>query len=58
MNNLKSSILNLEFAINFILSSFFLSFLVIDSCVLNPGVITHVFNPILELAIPIGIPTK
>ena len=37
-------------------SSFF--FLIIDLYFLFPAVITQIFNPIAELAIPIGTPTK
>ena len=33
-------------------------FLIIDSYFLIPTVITQIFNPIIELAIPIGIPFK
>ena len=35
----------------------FLSFLIID-LYLIPAVIAHIFNPIAELVISIGIPTK
>ena len=31
---------------------------IIDLYVLIPAVITQMFNPIVQLAIPIGIPTK
>ena len=33
-------------------------FLIIDLYFLIPAVMTQIFNPIVELAIPIGIPTK
>ena len=49
---------NLDFANNTILSCFFFFFLIIDLYFLIPAVITQIFNPIVELAIPIGIPTK
>ena len=48
---------NLDFANDTILSSFFLFFLIIDLYFLIPAVITQTFNPIVELAIPIEIPT-
>ena len=46
---------NLDFANNTILSCFFLF---VDLCFLIPAVITQIFNPIVELVIPIEIPTK
>ena len=49
---------NLDFANNTILSRFFLFFLIIDLYFLNAVIITQIFNPIVELAIPIGILTK
>ena len=49
--------LNLDFANNTILSCFFF-FLIIDLHFLIPAVTRQVFNPIAELVIPIGIPTK
>ena len=49
---------NLDFASNTILSCFFLFFLIIDLYILIPAVVTQLFNAIVELAIPIGIPTK
>ena len=49
---------NLDFANNTILSYFFFFFLFIDVYFLISAVITQIFNPILELVIPIGIPTK
>ena len=36
----------------------FLFFLIIGSYVLIPAVITQIFNPIAELVVPTGIPTK
>ena len=51
-------LLNLDFANNTILSCFFFFFLIIDLYFLIPAVITQIFNPIVELAIVIGIPTK
>ena len=56
---IKTSILfNLAFAKNTILSCFFFFFLIIDLCFLIAEVIAQILNPIAELAIPIGIPTK
>ena len=49
---------NLDFANNTILSCFFLFFLITDLYFLIPTVITQIFNPIVKLAIPIGIPAK
>ena len=49
---------SLDFANNTILSCFIFLFLLIDSYLLIPPVITQIFNPITELVIPIGIPTK
>ena len=46
---------NLDFASNTILSCFFFFFLIIG---LIPAVIAQIFNAIMELVIPIGIPTK
>ena len=37
---------------------FFFSFLMIDLYALIPAVITHIFNPIVELVIPKEMPTK
>ena len=51
-------IFNLDFACNTIWWCFFLFFLFIDLYVLIQAVITHIFNPIVELVIPTGIPTK
>ena len=47
---------NLDFANNTILLYFF--FLIINLYFLIPAVIAQIFNPIAELVIPIGIPTK
>ena len=49
---------NLYFAKNTFLSCFFFFYLIIDLYFLIPAVITQIFNPIAELLIPIGIPTK
>ena len=49
---------NLDFANNSISLCFFFLFLIIDLYVLIPIVITQIFNPTVELVIPIGIPTK
>ena len=38
------------------ISSFF--FLIIDSYLLTPAVIAQIFNPIIELLLSIGIPSK
>ena len=47
---------NLDFANNAILSCFF--FLIIDLYIIIPAAILQIFNPIVELVIPKGIPTK
>ena len=49
---------NLDFANDNILSCFFFYFLIIDLYFLIPAIISQIFNPIAELVIPIGIPTK
>ena len=49
---------NLNFANNTIWSCFFSFFLIIDLYFLTPAVIKHIFNPVAELVIPIGIPAK
>ena len=49
---------NLSFADNNILLSFLFSFFIIDLYLLISIVIVQIFNPIAELVIPIGIPTK
>ena len=53
-----SMLFNLDFANNSISLCFFFLFLIIDLYVLIPTVITQIFNPTVELVIPIGIPTK
>ena len=49
---------NLDFANNTILSCFFFFFLIIDLFFLIPTAIVLIFNPIAELVINIGIPSK
>ena len=50
---------NFDFANNTLLNTIlFLFFLFIDLYFLIPVVITQMFNPIAELIIPIGFPTK
>ena len=49
---------NLDFARNTILSCFFFFFLIIYLYFFIPAVITQIFNPVAEIVIPIGIPTK
>ena len=49
---------NVDFANNTILSCFFFFFLIIDLYFLIAAVIAQIFNPIAELLISIGIPTK
>ena len=49
---------NFDFANNTILSCFFFFILIIDLYFLIPAFIAQIFNPIAELIIPIGIPTK
>ena len=53
-----SMLFNLDFAKNTILSCFFFFFLIIDLYFLIAAVTAQMFNPISELVIPIGIPTK
>ena len=48
----------LDFADNTILSCLFFFFLIIDLNFLIPAVIAQIFNPIVELVIPILIPSK
>ena len=56
---IKTSMLfNLDFANNTILSCFFLIFLIIDLYFFNSCFIAQIFNPIAELVIPTGMPTK
>ena len=49
---------NLVFGKNTILSCFFFFFLVIDLYFLITAAIAQIFNPIAELVISIGIPSK
>ena len=49
---------NLDFGNNTILLCFFNFFLIIDLYFLIAAVIAEIFNPLVELVIPIGIPTK
>ena len=49
---------NLDFSNSIILLCFFYLFLIIDLNFLIPAVIAQIFNPVPELVIPIGIPTK
>ena len=49
---------NLDFANNTTLSCFFIFFLVIDLYYLITTAIAQIFNPIAELIIPKGIPSK
>ena len=50
---------NFDFGNNTLLNTIlFLFFLFIDLYFLIPAVITQMFNPIAELIIPIGFPTK
>ena len=46
------------FANNTILLCFFLFFLIIDLYFLIPAAIAQIFNPIPEIVIPVGIPSK
>ena len=56
---IKTSMLfNLDFANYNVLACFFFYFLINDLYVLIPAVIKQTLNPIAELVIPIGIPTK
>ena len=50
--------MNLDFAINTILSCFFFFFLIIDLYLLIPAAIGKIFNLILDLVTPIGIRSK
>ena len=49
---------HLDFANNTILSCFFFVFLTVDLYFSIPAVIAQIVNPIAELVIPIGIPSK
>ena len=51
-------LVNSEFANNTILSCPFLFFLIIDLYLLISAVNTQIFNPVVELAISIRVPTK
>ena len=51
-------LLNLDFANDTVFLCFFFFFLIIALNFLIPVVIAQIFNPIAELIIPIGIPTK
>ena len=51
-------LVNLDFANNTYLSCFFFFFLIIDLSFLIPAAIVQIFNPIVELIIPTGIPIK
>ena len=53
-----STLFDLLFANNTILSCFFFFFLIIDLYLLIPAAIGQMFNPTKELVISIGIPTK
>ena len=53
-----AKVFNWDFANNTILLCFFHIFLIIDLHFSIPVVITQTFNPIVELAIPVGISTK
>ena len=55
---ITSMLFNLDFANNIILLWFFFFFLIIDLYFLIPAAIALIFNPIPELVIPIGIPSK
>ena len=55
---MTSILFNLDFANNTILSCLFFFFLIIDLYFLIHAVIVHIFNPIAELVLPIGIPPK
>ena len=49
---------NSDFAKNTILSCFFFFYIIIDLYFSIPAVIVQTFNPIAELVITIGIPSK
>ena len=56
---IKTSMLfSLDFVNNITLSCFFFFFSIIDLYFFSAAVIAHIFNPIAELAIPMGIPSK
>ena len=54
----KVNVFDLVFTNNTILLCFFLFFLIIDQCFVNPAVIVQIFNLTEEVAIPIGTPTN
>ena len=58
MNQKTSALFNLDFANDNALLCFFFFFLIIDSYVLIPAVITQIFSPIAEFVVPTGTPTK
>ena len=49
---------DVDLANNTILSCFFFFSIIIDLYFLIPAAIVQIFNPIAQLVIPIGIPTK
>ena len=49
---------NSDFASNTVFLCFYLFFVIIDLYFLIAAVIAQIFNPIAELVVPIGIPTK
>ena len=53
-----SMLFNLDFVNNTILSFFFFFFLIIDLYFLILAGTAQIFNPIVEVTIPKGIPTK
>ena len=56
---IRTSVLfNLNFANNTVLSCLFFFFLIIDLYFVIAAVIAQIFDPIAELVIPSGIPTK
>ena len=56
---IKTSVLfNLNFANNTVLSCLFFFFLIIELYFVIAAVIAQIFNPIAEIVIPTGIPTK
>ena len=53
-----STLFNLDFANNSVLSHVHFNFLIIDLYFSIPAVTTQIYNAIAELVTPIGIPTK
>ena len=51
---MTSVLFNLDFAKN----TFIFFFIIIDLYFLIPAITAQIFNPIAELIIPVGIPTK